>query len=214
VRAVNQTIKSLRNSFFAGLLVVVPVAGSVMILLAVFTWLTNFMLPTAFQEKMLTPLYRVAALLLFVLLTIFVGWMTRLVLGKRMVSVTETIIGQVPLLNKTYGFMKEISHTLLAGRKTMFHHVVLVEFPRKGIYSVGFITNETEGEAQAKTEKTVVNVFVPTTPNPTSGYLILVPRDEIIRMEMSVADGMKMVISGGTVVPPYIPKTATPAPQP
>jgi uncharacterized membrane protein len=181
---------------------------------AVFTWLTNFMLPAAFQKHMLTPLYRIGALVLFVALTTFVGWMTRLVLGKRMVSVAETVIGRVPLLNKTYAFMKEISHTLLAGHKTMFQNVVLVEFPRRGIYSIGFITNETEGEAQAKTDKTVVNVFVPTTPNPTSGYLVLTPRDEVIRLDMSVADGMKMVISGGTVVPPYTPKPAPAKPSP
>jgi uncharacterized membrane protein len=205
---VNQPLKNLRNSFFAGLLVVVPVAASVMILLSVFTWITNFLLPDSFQEKLWTPLYRVSVLLLFVGLTMIIGWVTRLMVGKRLVKVTEVVISRVPLLNKTYVFMKEISQTLLAGRKTMFQQVVLVEFPRPGVYSIGFVTSETGGEAQVKTAETVVNVFVPTTPNPTSGFLILVPKEQLIKMEMSVADGMKMVISGGAVVPPYQPKAA------
>src|SRR5476649_2884744 len=165
----NETWKNLRNSFFAGLLVVVPVAASVLILLEIFTWVTDFLLPEFLHRQMLTPLYRIIALVLFVAFTIGVGRVTRLVAGKRMVSATESLITHVPLLNKTYGFMKEISQTLLSGKKTMFQRVVLVEFPRMGIYSIGFVTSEAEGEAQAKTGETVINVFVPTTPNPTSG---------------------------------------------
>ena len=199
--------KDLRNSFFAGLLVVVPVAASVLILLAVFTWVTDFMLPDALRQQMLTPLYRIIALVLFVGFTMGVGWITRHMIGRRMVSGTEAMIGRVPLLNKTYGFMKEISQTLLSGRKTMFQRVVLVEFPRVGVYSIGFVTSEAEGEAQAKTGETVINVFVPTTPNPTSGFLILVPREQLIDLKMTVAEGMKLVISGGTVVPPFTPAT-------
>jgi len=203
----SDTWKNLRNSFFAGLLVVVPVAASLLILLGVFTWVTDFMIPGALREQMLTPLYRIIALVLFIAFTMWVGWVTRLVVGKQMVSATEAIIARVPLMNKTYGFMKEISQTLLSGRKTMFQRVVLVEFPRAGVYSIGFVTSEAEGEAQAKTGETVINVFVPTTPNPTSGFLILVPREQLIDLKMTVAEGMKLVISGGTVVPPYTPTT-------
>jgi uncharacterized membrane protein len=203
--------KNLRNSFFAGLLVVVPVAASVLILVGLFTWVTDFMLTEGLRKQMLTPLYRIIALVVFVAFTTAVGWVTRLVVGKRMVLAGEAIITRVPLLNKTYGFMKEISQTLLAGRKTMFQRVVLLEFPRTGVYSIGFVTNETGGEAQEKTRETVINVFVPTTPNPTSGFLILVPRSQVIDLTMTVAEGMKMVISGGTVAPPYVPRTQQPA---
>jgi uncharacterized membrane protein len=199
--------KNLRNSFFAGLLVVVPVAASVLILLGIFTWVTDFMLPESLSKQMLTPLYRIIALVVFVVFTMGVGWITRHVMGRRLVLAGETIIGRVPLMNKTYGFMKEISQTLLSGRKTMFQRVVLVEFPRPGVYSIGFVTSETGGEAQAKTSETVINVFVPTTPNPTSGFLILVPRQQLVDLNMTVAEGMKMVISGGTVVPTYTPAT-------
>lgn len=200
--------RNLRNSFFAGLLVVVPLAASVLILVGLFTWITDFMLPPALRDKMLTPLYRVIALVAFVVLTTVVGWVTRLVLGRKLIVGVEALIARVPVLNRTYGFMKEISQTLLSGRKTMFRRVVLVEFPRPGIYSIGFVTSETGGEAQVKTKETVVNVFVPTTPNPTSGFLVLVPREQLVELEMSVGDGMKMVISGGAVVPP-LPVGAT-----
>ncbi len=198
----------LRNSFFAGLLVVLPVAASILILVGLFNWMTNFMLPAMFKEETLTPLYRVAALLIFLLFTTLVGWVTRRVAGKRLVSLTELLIARVPVLNRTYGFMKEISHTLLAGQKTMFQRVVMVQFPRLGVYSLGFVTSETGGEPQVRTAERVVNVFVPTTPNPTSGFFIMVPHGELIELSMSVGDGIKMVISGGAVVPPY------PAPVP
>jgi uncharacterized membrane protein len=197
--------KALRNSFFAGLLVVVPVTASVLILLWLFTFVTDFLLPASLRKEMLTPLYRVAALVAFVALTTLVGWVTRLVIGRRLVALGEQMVNRVPLLNKTYGFMKEISHTLLSGRKTMFQQVVLVEFPRPGMYAIGFLTSETGGEAQVKTAQPVVNVFIPTTPNPTSGFLVLVPRAQVRELEMTVAEGMKLVISGGTVVPPYPP---------
>jgi uncharacterized membrane protein len=207
--------KNLRNSFFAGLLVVVPVAASVLILLAIFTWVTDFMLPDALRQQMLTPLYRIIVAVLFVVFTIFVGRVTRLVAGKRMVSATESLITHVPLLNKTYGFMKEISQTVLSGKKTMFKRVVLVEFPRPGMYTVGFVTNETGGEVRGKMPETVSSVFVPAAPNPTSGILLFIPNGELINLEMSVAEGMKMVISCGSVEPLYTPKTQRPvAPLP
>ncbi len=207
----SETWKNLRNSFFAGLLVVVPVAASVLILLGVFTWVTDFMLPDALRQQMLTPLYRIIALILFVAFTIFVGRVTRLVAGKRMVSATESLITHVPLLNKTYGFMKEISSTVLSGKKTMFQRVVLVEFPRAGTYTIGFVTNATGGEIQGKMHETVTSVFVPAAPNPTSGILLFIPSGELVNLEMSVAEGMKMVISCGSVEPLYVPKTQQPA---
>ena len=203
--------KDLRNSFFAGLLVVVPVAASVLILVGIFTWFTDFMLPDSLRQQMLTPLYRIIALVLFVVFTIATGRVTRLVAGKRMVSATESLITHVPLLNKTYGFMKEISQTLLSGKKTMFQRVVLVEFPRPGLYTIGFVTNDSDGEVRKKMGETLISVFVPATPNPTSGILLFIPRGELIDLEMSVAEGMKMVISCGSVVPSYIPKTQQPA---
>ncbi len=207
--------KKLRNSFFAGLLVVVPVAASLGILYWLFSKFTDFLLPKwlrAWLERFPYPefLYRLVALLVFAVLVIVIGWITRRVVGKRLVTAGELIIARVPILNKTYGFIKEVSHTMLGGKKTVFERVVLVEYPRTGVYTIGFVTSEAEGEAQAKTKEQVINVFFPTTPNPTSGWLALVPREQVIDLDMSVADGMKLVISGGAVMPPYAPRKSLP----
>jgi uncharacterized membrane protein len=206
-----ETWKSVRNSFFAGLLVIMPLAGSILILLSLFTWVTDFMLPDQLRRQMFTPLYRIAALLVFIIFTTLVGWITRLVVGRRMIALGEAIIARVPLLNKTYIFIKEISHTLFSGRKTMFQRVVLVEYPRAGVYTIGFVTSDAIGETQAKTPEPVINVFFPTTPNPTSGWLALVPRSQVTELDMSVADGMRLIVSGGAVVPPFTPKPQSPA---
>ena len=203
--------KSLRNSFFAGLLVVVPVVASVAILWGFFNWVTDFLLPAALREHRQTFLYRVIALVSFVVFVTVLGWVTRLVAGRRLVAFGEKVIGRVPLLNRIYGFVKEVSNTMFGGKKTVFQRVVLVEFPRMGVYSLGFVTSDTEGEAQEKTKETVINVFIPTTPNPTSGFLILVPRQQVIDLNMTVGEGMKMVVSGGAVVPPHGVKTHPPA---
>jgi uncharacterized membrane protein len=199
--------KSLRNSFFAGLVVVGPVAASIAILVGLFNWLTNFLLPESLQAHGNAFSYRIIALLIVILFVTAIGWVTRLVIGRRLIASTDAMIRRVPLLNRVYGFVKEVSNTMLGGKRTMFQRVVLVEFPRSGTYAVGFVTSETEGEAQAKTKGMVINVFVPTTPNPTSGFLLLVPREQLIDLDMSVAEGMKLVISGGAVVPPYALKT-------
>ncbi|MEI6082826.1 MAG: DUF502 domain-containing protein [Verrucomicrobiota bacterium] len=192
--------KSIRISFFTGLLVVVPVGASIGLIWWVIKLVTAW-LPDQYDS----PLWRMAGVVFLVVVTVLVGMLMRKVAGKRLISLGEDLIGQTPLLNKIYPFMKEISHTMLSGQKTMFQRVVLVQFPRRGIYSIGFITSETAGEAQAKTKEQVVNVFVPTTPNPTSGFLVLVPREQVTNMDMSVTEGMKMVISGGAVVPAYLP---------
>jgi uncharacterized membrane protein len=208
----NNIWTTLRKSFFAGLVVVVPLAASIGILLGLFNWVTGFLLPHSLLEHTNAFLYRIIALAVFTFIVTSAGWVTRLVIGRRLVTLTEQAVARVPLLNRVYSFVKDVSNTMFSGKKSAFQRVVLVEFPRAGSYAIGFVTSETEGEAQAQTQGTVVNVFVPTTPNPTSGFLILVPRSQLIEMKMSVADGMKMVISGGSVVPPYTLKNGPPAP--
>ncbi len=192
-----------RKSFLAGLLVVVPVAGSILLVLWVFWLVTDLLLPPSLQERQATVLYRLLALAAFFVLTTAVGWVTRLVVGKRLVAASETVIGRVPLLNRTYGFMKEVSHTFLGDQKSVFQRVVVVEYPRPGIYTLAFATAETGGEVDAQTGKALVSVFLPTPPNPTTGYLALFPRERVTDLEMTVADAMKMAFSGGAVVPPY-----------
>lgn len=191
----------VRRSFLAGLLVILPLALSLAVLLWIFNQLTGW-LPFGYR----TPLNRLLALAVLLGLIIFAGWMTRLILGRQLLSFGESVISRIPLLNRMYAFFKEVSHTLFGARKTEFSRVVLVNYPKQGTFALGFVTSEAKGEVQAKTRSEVINVFVPTTPNPTSGFLLMVPQDEVIPLEMSVAEGMKLVISGGSLVPPFIPK--------
>jgi uncharacterized membrane protein len=200
--------KRFRANFFAGLFVVSPVAVSIWILWWAFNVVSNLLLPEAWRQNVG---YRVAAIVMAVVIVTLIGMVTRHVIGRRLLHYGETLLTRIPLLNRVYGFMKQVSTTLWSDKKTMFQKVVLVQFPRLGTFAIGFVTSETQGEPQAKTNETVVNIFVPTTPNPTSGFMILVPREQLIWLEMSVADGMKMVISGGAVVPPYPAKTEQPS---
>ena len=194
----SQSWKSLRNSFFAGLLIVLPVGASLGLL-----WWVVMLVTAWLPERFSAPQHRLLAVLVLIGLTIVVGWLARRVVGKRLIAVAEMLIRQVPLLNRIYPFMKEISDTVLSGKKTMFQRVVLVEFPRPGVYSIGFVTGATGGELQTRINTPLLNIFVPTTPIPTNGFLIFVPQEHVVNLAMTVAEGMKLVISGGTVVPPF-----------
>jgi uncharacterized membrane protein len=211
-----ELLKHARRSFLAGLLVITPLTGSIAILVWLFNTFTDFLLvlPEFLSQKTLGIHHRLVALVLFVLLVTLLGWVTRLVAGKRMITIAEKFIERVPLLSKIYLFIKQVSDTMLGRQKTVFERVVMVEYPRYGVYTLGFVTNEEGGEAQVRTNGDVINVFFPTTPNPTSGWLALVPREQVIDMEMSVSDGMKMIISGGSVVPQWPAPSPVPGPDP
>ena len=112
------------------------------------------------------------------------------------------VIDRVPVVRSVYGALKQIFETVFADSSSSFREVVLVEYPRRGLWAVGFITGKTKGEVKERIATEVVNVFLPTTPNPTSGFLLFVPREDLVRLEMSVEDGIKMVISAGIVTPP------------
>ena len=112
-------------------------------------------------------------------------------------------MGKFPLINLIYNTVKQIVDTFTQQQKAVFQEVVLIEYPRKGVYAIGFLTNRAKGEIQALTGEELVNVFVPTTPNPTSGFLLMLPKESVVSMQMSISDGMKLIISGGAVVPPY-----------
>jgi uncharacterized membrane protein len=140
-------------------------------------------------------------LVLAVFLIGVIGLLARNYFGKRIIEWVDSGILRIPLLNKVYGTMKQVNDAFSTGSRSSFRTVVLVEYPRVGVYSMGFITSEQHGELQSKLPEKVVAVFVPTTPNPTGGFLLLLPEDQVIKLEMSVADGIKYVISLGSIVP-------------
>jgi len=122
-------------------------------------------------------------------------------LGRVVVRLSDAILARMPVVRSIYGATKQIFETVLAHKSTAFRQVCLVEYPRRGIWSLGFVTGTAVGEIQERTSDQVVNVFLPTTPNPTSGFLLLVPTRDLILLKMSVEDGIKMVISGGIITP-------------
>ena len=133
---------------------------------------------------------------------IIVGWFATNFLGKLVISMSEYIVDRVPVIRTIYAAIKQIFETIMASQSQAFREVVMLEYPRKGIWSIGFVTGRSEGEVQRLTDQETINVFVPTTPNPTSGYLLFVPRNELKYMEMTVEEGVKLVISGGIISPP------------
>jgi uncharacterized membrane protein len=164
------------------------------------------------------PMYwywSLAALLLAMGLVAVVGRMARNYIGRTLIQWLDSAVLRVPLVNKIYSTIKQVNEAFSLGKKGAFQTVALIEFPRRGMYSLGFITGEQHEEIQAKTKEHVVCVFIPTTPNPTSGYLVLVPQEQVTKLDMSVADAIRFIISLGSVSPEYsAPVSLPPISQP
>ncbi len=139
-----------------------------------------------------------------ILIVACIGWGAKIIVVNRTFSFGEQILIRVPIMGRIYNAIKQISHAFIGQGKTIFKQVVLIEYPRRGVYSIGFTTGVTKGEIKSAMDKYGINVFVPTTPNPTSGIFLIVPREDIHFLKMSVEEGMKMVVSGGSVTPPFI----------
>ena len=146
--------------------------------------------------------WSLAAFVLAILLVCAVGLAARNYFGKKMIEWADTLIMRIPLLNKIYGATKQVNDALVTGNKNSFKTVVLIQFPHPGTYSLGFLTSE-DAEIRVNPAEKMVCVFVPTTPNPTSGFLMLVPDEKVTRLKMSVADGLKYIISLGAIAPEY-----------
>jgi uncharacterized membrane protein len=205
-----------RACFLTGLAVTFPAIVSIAAVMWVFSTISNitdmllFFLPhkITHQNDGAGPMYwywSAAAFLLAVVLISIVGLLARYYIGKRMIEWMDSLIMHVPLLNKFYGAIKQVNEAFTSGRKNSFKTVVMVEFPREGMYSIGFITTEQHNEVQQKAREKVVSVFVPTTPNPTSGFLILVPEEKVTKLDMSVAEGIKYIVSLGSISQAYPP---------
>jgi uncharacterized membrane protein len=207
-----------RASFFTGLLIVLP--G--LITLAVVKWFFGtvssftdallFFLPHYLKPELIYVngqsgamfwYWSLLALVIGVAIVSVVGGMTRYYIGKRLIAWADNMMLRVPVLNKIYGTIKQVDEAFTSGKKSSFKTVVLVEYPREGIYSVGFITSEQADEVEQKTRQKCVCVFIPTTPIPTGGFLIIVPEENVIKLDMSVADGFKYIISVGAISQEY-----------
>lgn len=208
-----------RASFLTGLAVVLPGV----VTLAVVKWffgtlssLTDFLLfflpvEVTRANNGLGPVHWYWSLLTIIVAALgvtCVGILTRYYIGRRLIDFADTLMLRMPILNKIYGTIKQVDRAFTSGKKSSFQTVVLVEYPREGIYSVGFITSEQAVEVQEKTNKKCVCIFIPTTPIPTGGFLIVVPEEKIIKLDMSVEDGFKYIISIGAISQERLPNPA------
>jgi uncharacterized membrane protein len=198
---------SLRASFLTGLIVIAPVGLTIWLIWSVIGWIDGVVLPLVpydFQpEKYIGINLRGIGVIIFLLFTIVVGWLAKGLLGRSLISIAENMVQNVPVVRSIYSGVKQIAETVFAQSERSFEKACLFEYPRKGIWAIGFISTTAKGEVaqRATTSGDLISVFVPTTPNPTSGFLLFFPREDIIELDMSVEDAAKLVISAGLVYP-------------
>jgi len=194
----------IRRYLIAGLLVWLPIGVTIMIvqLLVGFMDKTLTFIPAAYHPDTLLGFHLPGlGVVLTVLIVLVTGIIVANFFGRKLISLWESLLARIPLVRTIYTSVKQIAETVFASNGQSFRKVLLVEYPRRGIWTLAFQTGSALGEITAKTGTDVVNVFVPTTPNPTSGFFIMVPREEIIELNMSVDDGLKMIMSMGVIVP-------------
>jgi uncharacterized membrane protein len=210
-------IAGFRNYFLTGLVVIAPVALTIWLIWSVIGWIDGFVLPfipnlyhpdnilnTIFGQDVAINI-RGLGVVVFLLFTTFVGWIAKGFLGRSLIRVGENLVRRMPVVRSIYSGVKQIAETVFAQSDRSFEKACLIEYPRKGIWAVGFISTEAKGEVKykAKSNSDLLSVFVPTTPNPTSGFMLFFPRNDVIELEMSIEDAAKLVISAGLVYPPY-----------
>ena len=204
----------VRNNFFAGIVVAAPIGITVAIVYWFITgpmaWVDSQVrgfIPDRFNpERILEISIPGLGVLFAVIALVILGALAKNLFGRIFISIGEQFVGAVPVVRVVYRFFKNVFETVLSQTETTFQEVVLVEWPRRDLWAIAFVTSQTKGEVQAKTEGEVVNVFLPSTPNPTTGYLMFAHKSDLIYLEMTVEEAAKMIISGGLVTPAYAPK--------
>ena len=213
-------LSSWRANFLTGLAVVLPAAVSIAVVVWFFRNVSNltdtllFFLPKELthHDRGAGPMYwhwSLVALVMAVVFTVLIGRLTRYYFGKKMIELLDFLMLRVPLLNKIYGTVKQVNEAFSPSKQSSFKQVVMVEFPRAGQFAIGFVTGELDPPKGRESLGKLASVFVPTTPNPTSGFLVLVPENEVTKLDMSVADGIKYIISLGAISPDGPPPNPT-----
>jgi len=194
----------IKTNLLAGILFLTPILATFFFLRFLFNWMDAILkfLPEPLRPENILP-FKIPGLGLFMLFAtvVLTGFLVRNYLGRKIVRVWDRIIDNIPLVNKLYQAVKQLVETIFNCSPHDFQRVVLVEFPKEGSYALGFVTGLATGETQRKTSEDVLNVFVPTTPNPTSGFFLMIPKKSVIYMEMGVEDAFKLLVSGGIISP-------------
>ena len=195
---------TLRKYLIAGLLVWLPLAATVVIVKLVLDLLdqTILLLPPEWQPEAALgfsiPGFGIVLSIAILLLT---GMLAANLFGRRLVELWESILGRIPLIRTIYNSAKQIASTILTSDGRSFRKVVMLEFPRKGLWSLGFVTNDTVSLESDRLGDDYQVVFVPTTPNPTSGFIVMAPRSDVIELQMTIEEGVKFIISIGVILP-------------
>ena len=203
----------LRGYFFAGMLVTAPIAITVYVALLLISLVDErvfALIPPEYNPETYLPFSvpGIGVVLMIVILTL-IGAIAAGYLGKMLLRLSDRLLNRMPVIRSIYGVAKQIVETVVSNKSVAFREVVLIEYPRKGIWTIGFLTGRSIDQiGDTLAQPDLVNVFVPTTPNPTSGFLLFVPQGDVQRLPMSVEDGIKLVISAGIVVPPGVRRPA------
>ncbi len=198
---------SLRNSFLTGLVVVAPVGLTIYLIWTLAGWIDGWVLPfvpTRFHpDQYIGISIRGIGVIIFLLFTVVVGWMAKGLIGRSLIRWAEGLVDRMPVVRTVYGALKQIAETVFSQTDTNFDRACLFQYPRPGVWALGFISTEARGEVKQRIPRddSIVTIFMPTTPNPTSGFLLFVPRSEVIELDMAVEDAAKLVISAGLVYP-------------
>jgi uncharacterized membrane protein len=195
----------LRAYFLTGVIVTAPIGITAFLVWQFITFLDTHvasLIPERYNPESYLP-FSVPGLGLLITIAFLtlVGFLAAGLAGRTLVRIGERLLSRMPVVRSVYGTLKQIFETVLAQSSRSFREVVLIEYPRRGIGAIGFVTGPTRGEIQGRSEDELVNVFLPTTPNPTSGFLLFVPKRDLVHLDMTIEEGIKMVISGGIVAP-------------
>ena len=208
-------ISGFRNSFLTGVVVIAPVGFTVWLVWTVIGWIDGFVLPfvpSQYQpEEILKAILgedvrvniRGLGVVFFLVFTTFIGWIAKGLLGRTFIRSAENLVNRMPVVRSVYSGVKQIAETVFAQADRSFEKACLIEYPRRGIWAIGFISTTAKGEVSKRSGsgQKMQSIFVPTTPNPTSGFLLFFPAEDVIELDMSVEDAAKLVISAGLVYP-------------
>ncbi|MGH1355618.1 MAG: DUF502 domain-containing protein [Thalassovita sp.] len=207
----------LRSSFLTGIVVIAPVALTIWLIWTLMGWVDGVVLPLVPERFQPEPYIginlRGVGIIFFLIFTVIIGWIAKGLMGRSLIRWGESLVNRMPVVRSIYSGVKQIAETVFAQSERSFEKACLVEYPRKGIWAVGFVSTRAKGEIArlAGSDQQLISVFVPTTPNPTSGFLLFFPKSDVIELEMGVEDAAKLVISAGLVYPN--PKDPTQPPE-
>jgi uncharacterized membrane protein len=197
----------VRSSFLTGLVVVAPVLLTGWLIWTVTGWIDSWVLPLIPErwrpDAVVGMDLRGVGLVIFLLFTVVTGWIAKGLIGRSLIRLAESIVDRMPVIRTVYNGAKQIAETIFAQTDTKFDKACLVQYPRPGIWAIGFISTRAKGEVAAALADhgSILSVFLPTTPNPTSGFLLYVPAQDVIMLDMKVEDAAKLIISAGLVYP-------------